>query len=159
MCTPGGVILDLTCVPPAAAVEAGGRFLGRLDQDAFLADAAVTERAVDRLVAEGLLVEEARLPHDVRKHYGSGADLIEDIAERRRADLSPALHDVLVEVREPVIERTSCLLRRLRVPASGRRRARVARTPSPLPMACGDDLPSVPNPGSTHRHRQDPHAT
>jgi hypothetical protein len=119
MCTPGGVILDLTCVPPAAAVEAGGRFLGRLDQDAFLADAAVTERAVDRLVAEGLLVEEARLPHDVLKHFDSGADLIADLAERRRADLSPALHDVLVEVREPVIERTSCLLRRLRVLAPG----------------------------------------
>ena len=40
LCRPEGIVLDLTTVPPEAAVERDGVVLGRLDQAAFLERAA-----------------------------------------------------------------------------------------------------------------------
>lgn len=117
MCKPGGVILDLTSVPPAAVVECDGVVLGRLEQEEFLARAAFTETAVDLLVAEGRLAEEASVPHAVLKHLDSGPDLLDDLAGRSVTSAGPALRRVLERVDRPVAERSYCLLRRLRVTA------------------------------------------
>ncbi len=115
LCRPAGILLDLTTVPPAASIECAGTSLGGLEQDAFLAQAAATEAAVDRLIADGRLLEEGRLEHQVLKHFDAGVDLIADIGTRRFADLPPDLIPVLERLLEPVVERASCLLRRLRV--------------------------------------------
>ncbi len=117
LCRPEGIVLDLTTVPPEAAVERDGVVLGRLDQAAFLERAARSEATVDRFVADGLLAEEASLEVDVVKHFDSGADLLDDVAEREMTRVPPALRASLPQVAEPLVERSFCLLRRLRVPA------------------------------------------
>lgn len=115
LCRPGGVILDLTTVPPAASVEHAGGVLGRLDQDRFLTRAAITEEAVERLVVEGLLREEGSDRHDVLKHFGSGAELLSDVAGRPYSRAPADLVERLTGTSGAVVERSSCLLRRLRV--------------------------------------------
>lgn len=112
---PGGLVLDLTTVPPAAVIEHRGEVLGSLDQAGFLERAARTEAAVDALVAEGLLVEEASLAHDVLKHFGTAGELVADLEQRPASNLPSALRDLLDGVDGPVAERAFCLLRRLRV--------------------------------------------
>ena len=115
MCEPGGILLHLTCAPSGAAVEVDGRRLGRLDQSRFLERVARTEKAVELLIAEGRLVEETSLAHDVLKHYDRGPGLIADIDERPFSRVPPALAKELAGIEKPVIERTACLFRRLRV--------------------------------------------
>lgn len=112
---PGGLFLDLTSIPPAAAIEHDGAVLGRLDQGAFLARAAVTEAAVDRFVGDGLLVEEARCEVDVLKHFDTGGDMLEDTAGRAYSHVPPELTPTVGAIMDPVVERSHCLLRRLRV--------------------------------------------
>lgn len=112
---PGGLVLDLTTVPPAAVIEHAGEPLGSLDQVDFLERAARTEGAVDALIAEGLLAEEASLAHAVRKHFGSAAGLVADLDQRPASRLPSALRHILDGVEGPVAERSFCLLRRLRV--------------------------------------------
>ena len=111
-------MLDLTSVLPDAAVERDGVVLGRLDQAAFLERAARSEEAVDRLVAGGLLVEEASIELDVLKHFDSGADLLDDVSGRELTAMPPALRATLPLVATPLVERSYCLLRRLRVAAT-----------------------------------------
>ena len=115
LCKPAGILLDLTTVPPAASIECAGTILGRLEQDAFLAQAATTEAVVDRFIADGLLLEEGRLEHHVLKYFDDGGDLIADIDPRKFAYIPPDLIPVLERLQEPVAERASCLWRRLRV--------------------------------------------
>ncbi len=115
LCRRGGLVRDLTTVPPAAAIEVDGAVLGRLDQATFLREAEVTEAAVDAAVAAGALVEERSPRHNVLKHYDSGAAAIDDGDARPRTDLPDALRDALTVVSGPVVERSWCLLRRLRI--------------------------------------------
>jgi SAM-dependent methyltransferase len=115
LCRPGGIVLDLTTVRPEAAVERDGVVLGRLDQASFLERAARSEEAVDRFVADGLLVEEASVELDVLKHFDSGPDLLDDVSERGLTSVPPALGAALERVATPLVERSYCLLRRLRL--------------------------------------------
>jgi hypothetical protein len=121
LCKPGGVLLDLTCVPPSSGVEVGGRLLGRLDQGRFLERAAQTELGISLLIEEGLLVEEASLRHEVRQHFDTGQELIDDIDQRRFTRMPPALRKELKRVDGPAIELGTCLLRRLRLLPDTRR--------------------------------------
>jgi hypothetical protein len=134
LCEAGGVVLDLTCVPPSASIEVDNRSLGRLRQERFLERAARTEHAVSLLIEEGLLVEEASLAHDVRKHYETGRELIEDIDQRRFSRLPPALRKTLTGIEEPVVEHAPCLLRRLRVLSDAR---------EPNPAGLGSAYPDM----------------
>jgi hypothetical protein len=117
LCRPGGIVLDLTSVPPAATMELDGAELGELDQVAFLADAAITEQAVEQFLGDGLLEEEASRALDVLAHFDSGRDAIADMARRGRTRLPDALRARLEHIDRPVVERSHCLLRRLRVAA------------------------------------------
>ena len=117
LCRPGGIILDLTSVPPAASLELDVRMLGRLDQRDFLARAAKTEEAVELLLAEGLLAEEASVALAVLKHFDSGPEAIEDMDGRRVTRLPRRLRGTLEHTGRPLVERSHCLLRRLRVRA------------------------------------------
>ena len=110
----GGVVLDLQVIRPDPVVEADGRALCEIDGEPLfrLADAAVS--AVDSFVAAGRLVEEAVDDHDVRKHYTSGAELVDDFAGKKRRipdDAVPRLRAVT----GPCALREQCRLRRLRV--------------------------------------------
>jgi hypothetical protein len=114
MVEPSSVLLHLTCRPPSAAIESAGGIVGRLDQSPFLERVARTEEAVERLIGEGLLAEEASLAHDVLKHFESVAQLAADIDERRFSSIPPELARALAGVTGPVVERSACVMRRLR---------------------------------------------
>ena len=111
---PGGVVLDLQVIRPDPVVEADGRVLCEIDGEPLfrLADAAVA--AVDSFVAAGRLVEEAVDDHDVRKHYMSGAELVDDFAAKKRRIPDEAVPR-LRAMTGPCAVRERCRLRRLRV--------------------------------------------
>ena len=110
---PNGIVLDLQVVRPDPRVELDGRVLCEVDGSPLFAWADAARAAVDRFVADGLLEEEATDDHDVLKHYGTGAELVEDFAPKQRklpADAVPLLRAI---DRECVV-RERCRLRRLR---------------------------------------------
>ena len=111
---PGGLVLDLQVIRPDPRVECDGRLLCEIDGRPLfrLADAAAA--AVDALIAEGGLVEEAVDDHDVRKHYRTGADLVDDFAGKDRNVPDVAVPS-LRALKRPCVVRERCRLRRLTV--------------------------------------------
>jgi hypothetical protein len=108
---PGGLVLDLQVIRPNPRVEVDDRSLCEIDGTPLfrLADAAA---AVDAAVADGRLREEALDDHDVRKHYRTGVDLVDDFAGKERK-LPAAAIPVVRAVTRPCIVREGCRLRRL----------------------------------------------
>jgi hypothetical protein len=115
LCEPGGVLLHLTCLPVPDRIETGGCSLGELDQTAFIEGVEITEHAVDLLVAEGLLADEARLEHDVLVHFASGPEALEHFAGTTRSRVTPELQARLRRIDAPVVQRAACVWRQLRV--------------------------------------------
>jgi len=109
---PGGLVLDLQVIRPDPRVELNGRVVCEIDgQPLFrLADAAA--EAVDAAVADGRLREEAVDDHDVRKHYRTGADLVDDFSGKERKLPAEAVPTVRA-LRRPCVVRERCRLRRL----------------------------------------------
>jgi len=100
-------------IRPNPVVEHGGKDLCEVEGSALFATANPAAAEVDALVAAGLLVEEARDDHDVRKHYASGAELVADFESSIRdlpIDWIPRLQ--VLEGRCTMRER--CRTRRLR---------------------------------------------
>ncbi len=109
---PGGVVLDLQVVRPNPRVEVDGGFVCEIIGDSLFETAHAATAAVDRLVTEGRLVEQAVDDHDVRKHYQSGAELLEDLATGKRYPPPEAVPRVGA-LRRPCVVRERCRLRRL----------------------------------------------
>jgi hypothetical protein len=110
---PDGLMLDLQVIRPQPVVEVGGKDLCEIEGSALFATAELAAAEIDAMVAAGLLVEEARDDHDVRKHYASGAELVADFEDSRRdlpADWIPRLR----RLEAPCAVRERCRLRRLR---------------------------------------------
>lgn len=109
---PGGIVLDLQVIRPDPRVEVDGAAVCEIDGSPLLelADAAAGE--VDRMVAEGLLVEHAVDDHDVLKHYASGRELVEEWEPKERT-LPPEAIPLLLRVERPCAVRERCRLRRL----------------------------------------------
>jgi hypothetical protein len=114
---PGGSVLDLQVIRPDPVVESGDRILCEIDGEALFRKADAATAAIDALVFSGRLIEEAVDDHDVRKHYVSGADLIDDFADKERRIPDAALSG-LRRVKRPCIVRERCRLRRLRIPGA-----------------------------------------
>jgi len=111
---PGGLVLDLQVIRPNPVVETRDQVLCEIDGEPLFVLADAAKAAVDAAVAAGRLLEDAHDDHDVRKHYPSGADVVDDFAEKKRQipeDAVPRLHAVT----ERCIVRERCRLRRLRV--------------------------------------------
>ena len=81
---PDGIVLDLQVIPPQPRVEAGGSMLCEIDGTPLLDRAAAARDAVDLLIAEGELVEEASDDHDVLRHYARGDVLVADFEPKER---------------------------------------------------------------------------
>jgi hypothetical protein len=111
---PGGLILDLQVIRPDPVVEADGRALCEIDGEPLFAMADAATAAVDALVAIGRLEEEASDDHDVRKHYASGAELVDDFAGKQRKLPETAVPE-LRALAQPCVMRERCRLRQLRV--------------------------------------------
>jgi hypothetical protein len=110
---PGGLVLDLQVIRPNPVVEADGRVVCEIDGAPLFRTADAAAAAVDAAVSAGVLDEEARDDHDVRKHHTDGAGLIDDFAGKERKLPVGALPHLRRLGRCAVRER--CRLRTLRV--------------------------------------------
>jgi SAM-dependent methyltransferase len=110
---PDGLVLDLQVIRPRPRVEVDGRVLWEIDGAPLFERADAARTAVDLLIAEGRLEEEAVDDHDVLIHYESGAALVADWAQKERALPSPAVPS-LRAFPGPCLVRERCRLRRLR---------------------------------------------
>jgi hypothetical protein len=110
---PEGIILDLQVIRPHPLVEVDGTLLCEIDGSSLFVGADAAQAAVDLLVAEQLLEEEAVDDHDVRKHYVSGGALVADFETSARAIPVSAISRLQAVERECVV-RERCRVRRLR---------------------------------------------
>jgi hypothetical protein len=111
---PGGGVLDLQVIRPNPVVEIGGRAVCEIDGESLFRRAESAATAVDALVAAGRLVEEAVDDHDVRSHYATGAELVDDFAGEQRSLPEEAV-PMLTSDERPAVVRERCRLRRLAV--------------------------------------------
>src|SRR2546430_1948998 len=106
---PGGAVLDLQVIRPNPVVESDARVLCKVDGESLLRKADAAARAVDSLLAAGRLVEETVDDHDVRKHYRTGSDLVEDFAGKERRLPDEAVASLGTFMR-PCVVRERCRL-------------------------------------------------
>jgi hypothetical protein len=111
---PGGLVFDLQVIRPNPVVEVEGRVVCEIDGEPLFRTADAAAAAIDALIAGGRLVEQAVDDHDVRAHYGSGAELVHDFAGKRRRIPAEALPE-LSTLTQPCTLRERCRLRRLQV--------------------------------------------
>ena len=109
---PEGIVLDLQVIRPHPLVEVDGRVLCEIDGSPLFAGADAARAAVDLLVAERLLHEEAVDDHDVLKHYDDGSALVDDFGPKDRK-LPPDAIPILRAIARPCVVRERCRLRRL----------------------------------------------
>lgn len=112
---PGGLVVDLLSIPPPERVLAAGEVLGELDNSAFFARAIPAAAGLDALAADGLLAREHEERFAISVRYASGADLVEDVAQRTYTRMPEALARRVREVRGPCELRDNCLVRRFRM--------------------------------------------
>lgn len=110
---PEGVILDLQAIRPHPVVEVDGTVMCEIDGSSLFVGTDAARGAVDLLVAEQLLEEEAFDDHDVRKHYDDGAALIADFETSARNLPVEAIPRLQAVERECIV-RERCRVRRLR---------------------------------------------
>ena len=109
----GGILLDLQVIRPHMRIESEGRLIYVADGSPLFEWADAARAAVDILVAEGLLVEDAVDDHDVLKHYECGAELIASWPPKQvkpSAETATFFRAIAVEC----ISRERCRLRKLR---------------------------------------------
>ncbi len=111
---PGGLVLDLQVIRPNPTAEVDGRVVCEIDGEPLFLTADAAKAAVDALIRAGRLVEQAVDDHDVRKHYASGAELVDDFADKKRR-LPNAAVPGLRALARPCAVRERCRLRRLQV--------------------------------------------
>jgi hypothetical protein len=116
---PGGLVLDLQVIRPDPTVEVDGEVVCEIDGEPLFRRADAATAAIERLTRSHELVEQAIDNHDVRKHYGNGAELLGDFEGKQRRLPEHALPQLRALTR-PCIVREHCLLRRLRVRSPGR---------------------------------------
>jgi hypothetical protein len=111
---PGGLVFDLQVTRPNPVVESGGQVVCEFDGEPIFRSADAATAAIDALIGHGRLVEQAVDDHDVRKHYGSGGELVDDFAGKQRQLPVEALPD-LRRLTGRCAVRERCRLRRLLV--------------------------------------------
>jgi hypothetical protein len=109
---PGGTIVDLQVIRPNPRVELDEELICEIDGRPLFAKADPAARAINAAIAGGQLTDEAADDHDVRTHYPSGADLIDDFADKLRELPEDAL-PLLAGITHPLVVRERCRLRRL----------------------------------------------
>ncbi len=110
---PEGIVLDLQVIRPHPRVEVDGRFFWEADGSPLFVGADAAREAVDLLISERLLTEEAVDDHDVLKHYASGPALVEDWEPKERKLPAEAV-PLLQSIERECVVRERCRLRRLR---------------------------------------------
>lgn len=111
---PGGRVVDLLSVPPPEQVEVDGEVIGELDNSAFFARALPAAAGLDALAAEGILAHEYEERFPIFVRYPSGAELVDDVAQREYTRMPAALARRVRAIAGPCEIRDNCLARRLR---------------------------------------------
>jgi hypothetical protein len=111
---PGGLVFDLQVIRPNPVVETEGQVVCEIDGAPLFRSADAATAAVDALIDQGRLVEQAVDDHDVRKHYLGGRELVADFAAKERQLPAEALPD-LRRLTGRCVVREHCRLRRLLV--------------------------------------------
>ena len=111
---PGGLVLDLQVIRPNPTAEVDRQVVCEIDGEPLFRTADAATDAVDALILDGRLVEQAVDDHDVRKHYDNGAELVADFAGKKRRLPELAVPRLLV-VAQPCVVRERCRLRRFQV--------------------------------------------
>jgi hypothetical protein len=114
---PGGLVFDLQVIRPDPVVESGGRIVCEIDGEPLFRAADAAAAAIDAFIARGRLVEQAADDHDVRKHYSSARELIDDFAGKERKLPEGTLPE-LRSLDAPCVARERCRLRRLQATAA-----------------------------------------
>lgn len=110
----GGSVVDLLSVPPPERVEVDGEAVGELDNSAFFPRALSAAAGLDALAAEGVLVHEHEERFPIFVRYPTGAELVEDVAEREYTRMPAALGRRVRAIAGPCEIRDNCLVRRFR---------------------------------------------
>jgi ferredoxin len=110
----GGVVLDLAVIRPKPRVECDGCVVCEFLAVELMRKADAAAAAVNALVAEGRLVEEAVHDHDVLQYFDDGPDLLAELVAPERSLPAEAL-PILRALHRPCRRRDRCRLRRLRV--------------------------------------------
>jgi hypothetical protein len=111
---PGGLVVDLLSVPPPERVEVDGEAIGELDNSAFFARSLPAAAGLDALAAEGILVHEHEERFPIYVRYPTGAELVEDVAQREYTRMPTALARRVRPIAGPCRIRDNCLVRRFR---------------------------------------------
>jgi len=111
---PGGVVVDLTAVPPNAQVEVDGAVLGELDGSAFFPRAEEATAGLHSFAHGGLLLLEGEERLSILVGYPSGRDAVDDVAERTYTRMPAELARRVETIAGPVAIREHSLVRRFR---------------------------------------------
>ena len=111
---PDGHVLDLQVIRPNPTAEMDERVICEIDGEPLFRTADTATAAIDRLIRTERLLEQAIDDHDVRKHYPSGAELVEDFADKKRRLPDRAVPRLLA-LAQPCVMRERCRLRWLQV--------------------------------------------
>jgi hypothetical protein len=109
-----GLVVDLLSVLPNERVEVDGEAIGELDGSAFFPRALAAAAGLDTLAAEGLLVHEHEERFPIFVGYPTGAELVEDVAQREYTRIPTELARRARAVAGPCRIRDNCLVRRFR---------------------------------------------
>lgn len=106
----GGLVLDLQVIRPNPTVEADA-LICEIDAERLLRRADAAHAVVDARIDAGLLALHAVDDHDLRKHYISGLELIEDFegSDNRRIPLASLPRIRAIE--GPCLVRERCRVR------------------------------------------------
>ena len=111
---PGGLVLDLQVIRPEPVIESGQERICEIWGEPLFATADAATAAVEAAIATTILAQEAVDDHQVRTHFPTGPDLVDDFAGKNRQIPEEALPRLLATA-SPVTMRERCRLRRLRV--------------------------------------------
>jgi hypothetical protein len=109
---PGGTILDLQVIRPDPRVELDDELICEVDGRPLFEKADAAARAIDAAIVAGHLTDEVSDDHDVRTHYPSGVDLIDDFEDKLR-ELPRRALPRLSTITQPLAIRERCRLRQL----------------------------------------------
>ncbi len=110
----GGFVVDLLSVPPPERVEVDGEVVGELDNSAFFPRALAAAAGLDALAREGVLVHEHEERFPIFVRYPTGAELVEDVAQREYTRMPAVLGCRVRAIAGPCEIRDNCLVRRFR---------------------------------------------
>ena len=111
---PWGVALDLQVIRPTRGWRSAAGSSARSTAARSSSGRMRRLPPSTRGIVAGDLVEEAVDDHDVRSHYPSGRDVVEDVAESKQRLPESAIR-ALEALDEPVVVRERCRLRPLRL--------------------------------------------